>query len=687
MNSQISDSKLVKYYYSTWKLGPADFCKEYGDDVVSFSKFLNGIYDSERSRENLKRFWEKHQTTRDQSDDDDGDDEFSNTFAENNLNTHLSPIRNVQSPPNRGLNQQQQQQQQQQPNAAGGGKDNKRVRNLLKTYYGAGIGESEPTVNDPMNIDGPSFNLNTYFENIIKSSTLPQLIAKDNEMVSEIRTLDGDMKTLVYDNYTKFINATDIIKKMKTNVENMEEGMELLSKNMDLITTCSEKINSTLSVRRDRIDQLSGLQKLLKKLQFLTALPSRLNHCLEMQAYNQAVNYYNSNSGILKQYNHIPSFQNIQTECDEIMKNMKVKLYERLSSVSTPKSDVVESAEILMNLLEPVEKVRSQYLLSRKHQTLDILSTLEKREVTNITDYISDLNKCFLSEYEYNTSSFKSLFINRFDGSDSNRERKQSSLQLDDFSKELFNKYLSIAKVKLSSFKDPEQKIKALEIIYSDVSKLSNSDLTSIDKINDIINSSVHDQITYYFENLQTTIKNQIYNMNSTLNTKGDESLEGNFLVELSESTSKAIIEDISLLFKNLKPFFLPTQTSFLSRHYGTIFTKIQVKLQQFFLFLVNIHFIEYLDIIATTSNKEQFSPRFLLVLTSICLYIENKGIGHVIQLMNEFISTVKQGINTQDMSILSFNAPDLCKRIRETGQTILTAFARLKSQKNRKDS
>jgi len=367
------------------------------------------------------------------------------------------------------------------------------------------------------------------------------------------------------------------------------------------------------------------------------------------------------------------------------MKNMKVKLYERLSSVSTPKSDVVESAEILMNLLEPVEKVRSQYLLSRKHQTLDILSTLEKREVTNITDYISDLNKCFLSEYEYNTSSFKSLFINRFDGSDSNRERKQSSLQLDDFSKELFNKYLSIAKVKLSSFKDPEQKIKALEIIYSDVSKLSNSDLTSIDKINDIINSSVHDQITYYFENLQTTIKNQIYNMNSTLNTKGDESLEGNFLVELSESTSKAIIEDISLLFKNLKPFFLPTQTSFLSRHYGTIFTKIQVKLQQFFLFLVNIHFIEYLDIIATTSNKEQFSPRFLLVLTSICLYIENKGIGHVIQLMNEFISTVKQGINTQDMSILSFNAPDLCKRIRETGQTILTAFARLKSQKTEK--
>ena len=31
----------------------------------------------------------------------------------------------------------------------------------------------------------------------------------------EIREIDGDMKTLVYENYSKFISATDTIRKVK----------------------------------------------------------------------------------------------------------------------------------------------------------------------------------------------------------------------------------------------------------------------------------------------------------------------------------------------------------------------------------------------------------------------------------------------------------------------------------------
>ncbi|KAK5578350.1 hypothetical protein RB653_008020 [Dictyostelium firmibasis] len=700
MSQSISDIKLVKFYYRHYKLGPQDFCREYGGNVDGLNKFLTGNYDSLAARDALRAFWERFNTNqlmKSQAGDDfdDDDDEFNSTFGGDSM---LSPIKGsgLTSPmssssgstntTNSGQitgNRSFSSLAEATANNTNNGKpESKRVRNLLKTYYGPGIGEGSDSssMNDPLNIDGPSFNLNNYFDSIVRTSTLNQLIQKDNQMVSEIRTLDGDMKTLVYDNYTKFINATDIIKKMKTNVENMEEGMALLSKNMDLITNCSEKINSTLSVRRDRIDQLSGLQKLLQKLQFLTALPSSLNHCLAMQAYNQAVRYYNSNSGILKQYSHIPSFQNIQNECDSIMKTMKDKLYERLSSLSTSQTDCVESAEVLMDLLEPVELVRSKYLESRKHHTITLLENLEKKSVEHITDYIKELNANFLSEYSYNITSYKSLFINRLDGSDSKKERQHSLLQLEEFSKDLFNKYLNIAKSKLSSFKDPIEKIIALEIINSDVSKLG-SELSSHEKITNIINSTVHDQIDFYFDNLQKTIKEHIYQLNTTLNEKRDEVLEGHTLQELSDATSKAIINDIILLFANLKPFFLPTETQFLSSYQDTIFTKIQVKLQQFFLFLVNIHFLEYLDIIATTPNREQFSGRFLLVLSSICLYIENKGITLVVQLMSEFITVAKQG-SKKELNVFSFNAPDLCKRIRETGLQILNVFTRLSSQK-----
>jgi hypothetical protein len=36
----------------------------------------------------------------------------------------------------------------------------------------------------------------------------------ENEVVKEIRSLDSEMQTLVYENYNKFISATDTIRKV-----------------------------------------------------------------------------------------------------------------------------------------------------------------------------------------------------------------------------------------------------------------------------------------------------------------------------------------------------------------------------------------------------------------------------------------------------------------------------------------
>lgn len=57
-----------------------------------------------------------------------------------------------------------------------------------------------------------------------KSAT--ELIAEDTKMVHEIRSLDSDMQMLVYENYNKFISATETIKRMKNNVEAMETDID-----------------------------------------------------------------------------------------------------------------------------------------------------------------------------------------------------------------------------------------------------------------------------------------------------------------------------------------------------------------------------------------------------------------------------------------------------------------------------
>ena len=46
-----------------------------------------------------------------------------------------------------------------------------------------------------------------------------QLLEYDSDLMSDIKSLDGDMQMLVYENYNKFISATDTIRKMKNRVE------------------------------------------------------------------------------------------------------------------------------------------------------------------------------------------------------------------------------------------------------------------------------------------------------------------------------------------------------------------------------------------------------------------------------------------------------------------------------------
>jgi len=56
------------------------------------------------------------------------------------------------------------------------------------------------------------------------------------------------IQTLVYENYNKFISATDTIRTMKQDFRSMEDEMEKLTANMSAITELNAKINSTMHV-------------------------------------------------------------------------------------------------------------------------------------------------------------------------------------------------------------------------------------------------------------------------------------------------------------------------------------------------------------------------------------------------------------------------------------------------------
>ena len=76
----------------------------------------------------------------------------------------------------------------------------------LAQYY-------EKTQSSPDNIDSPDFDPGPFTKKLLRQD-LRTLLAEDKKLVSEIKTLDANMKTLVYENYSKFISAADTINKV-----------------------------------------------------------------------------------------------------------------------------------------------------------------------------------------------------------------------------------------------------------------------------------------------------------------------------------------------------------------------------------------------------------------------------------------------------------------------------------------
>ncbi|KAF4532618.1 hypothetical protein B566_EDAN011531 [Ephemera danica] len=104
--------------------------------------------------------------------------------------------------------------------------------------------DSDPR--NPYDINGANFSPEIYIQKVFKDASLRQIMEKESEIIRDTQTLHSDMQTLVYENYNKFIAATDTIRKMKSDFKEMEAEMDLLAGNMESIATFSEQISQTL---------------------------------------------------------------------------------------------------------------------------------------------------------------------------------------------------------------------------------------------------------------------------------------------------------------------------------------------------------------------------------------------------------------------------------------------------------
>ncbi|CDY22022.1 BnaA09g00510D [Brassica napus] len=249
----------------------------------------------------------------------------------------------------------------------------KRMRDLLSSFYTPDPSISTPTSSISTsfdNINGPSFDADQYMDLMIKKSNLDVLLQRHVQMAAEIKNLDTDLQMLVYENYNKFISATDTIKRMKSNIFGMEGNMDQLLHKIMSVQSRSDGVNTSLFEKREHIEKLHRTRNLLRKVQqFIYDLPARLQKCIKSEAYGDAVRFYTGAMPILKVYGDT-SFKDCRRASEEaietIIKNLQTKLFSDSESIQAR----AEAAVLLKQLDVPVDSLKDK-LLEKLEQSLD----------------------------------------------------------------------------------------------------------------------------------------------------------------------------------------------------------------------------------------------------------------------------------------------------------------------------
>uniref|UniRef100_A0A665XD38 Vacuolar protein sorting-associated protein 51 homolog n=2 Tax=Echeneis naucrates TaxID=173247 RepID=A0A665XD38_ECHNA len=551
----------------------------------------------------------------------------------------------------------------------------RRVHGMLKLYYGLneeGKAAEESESLDPCDINGPHFDPELYLNKLRRECSLAELMDQETCMVKQIRSLDSDMQTLVYENYNKFISATDTIRKMKNDFKKMEDEMDCLSANMAAITEFSASISGTLQDQHTQITKLSGVHTLLRKLQFLFELPARLNKCLELQAYAQAVSSHRRARCVLQQYSHLPSFKGIQDDCHAIMDKLAQELRQKFRDGGSSAKDLSECVELLLQLDEPAEELCDKFLSHARSRLESDLQGLEAeiRPYPSAAKDASARRGCneFVSSLCLVITSYQELFINH----------AQTGELLHAFVDNLAARYFSLVERRIQEEKsvgDNSLLVRALDRFHrrlQAVAKLLPGSAVP-NKGTEIVIRAATERVKQYLSALQSFYMDSLTDVRQALATPR-LSVAGrdapNSLPELLSSLSASILNQIKSVLASVHLFTAKDITFSNKPYFKGEFCSQGVRESLVVSFIKFVcqssrHFCE-----SAGDKGGSTPPALLLLLSRLCLDYETSTISYILTLTDE------QFLDQHHSPVTPVTT--LCAEAKEAAQKLLNHYVKV---------
>jgi hypothetical protein len=194
-------------------------------------------------------------------------------------------------------------------------------------------------------LDSPYFDPDAHTSKYVVGGNVHDVLEVEERLALQVRTLDSTMQTLVYENYSKFIDATDAIRSIGVSVHANEEGLGKLSRGMQVINETSRSVEDALGTLRDAVADKLRIKRLLTRLDALLRLPTTLKQQIQHGQYRLATKSYMSAHAILSKHSAgFESLKTIEVDCHSILEEMIKDLKHKLMHWSGQNSGLLQAA-------------------------------------------------------------------------------------------------------------------------------------------------------------------------------------------------------------------------------------------------------------------------------------------------------------------------------------------------------
>lgn len=229
----------------------------------------------------------------------------------------------------------------------------RRNRAALRDYYGlkasaakdtdSKISEESartelgPEDDEPLTeLDSQTFNAEDYVNNVLATSGLSGVLKVEADLVSQIRNLDSDRKSLVYDNYSKLLAATSTIRRMRTNMDPLAPTTHTLGPAISHIAETAASLSSQNHVPERRElglgisvivegENENGNEEVERKrkekgtVKWMLDTPRRLRELMDQEKEEEAEEEWEAVAEVLKKWWGVEGVKELWEECEHIL--------------------------------------------------------------------------------------------------------------------------------------------------------------------------------------------------------------------------------------------------------------------------------------------------------------------------------------------------------------------------------